>query len=158
MNIDHEKLRNAQSDIDFQRKHYREKIAKQNNDTSMAIIHLNENLEWYKYKSLDVYSGRRQNWIVSRLRNYFPNLDENILRRKLSRSGILTTFQVAVLLNSLIISLSVVICYCINYEDPIFYIIYALGTIIPCSIFTAIICTTYSESYWMRFFRIRKDL
>lgn len=158
MNIDHEKLRNAQSDIDFQRNHYREKIAKQNNDTSMAIVHLNENLEWYKYKSLDVYSGRRQNWIVGCLKNYFPNLDEKVLRSKLSRSGILTTFQVIVLLNTIIILLSVAFGYYLNYEDPIFYVPHSLGTMIPCAIFTVLILTAYSESYWMRFFRIRKDL
>lgn len=156
--MDNESLKNAQETVDKELSKYRNKVSKKTNDTVMALAHLTENIEWYKYKSLDEYSADRANYIVRKLWIHFPNMNDRVIKRRLLRYGILSLFHFIVFIVTCILLLSTGLTYLIDYEDKLMLIPHWVAAILFGTMFTLVSALIYEEHHWIRFFRVKKDL
>lgn len=156
--MNHESLKKAQESVDRELSKYRSTISNKKQDTVMALAHLTENIDWYRYESLDAYSGNRRDAIIRKLKRHFSDLDERIVRRRLTRYGFLSNFQFAIFLIVLIMSCSTILTYIIDYEDKILLVHHWGITLIICAFITIVGTIIHSENYWIRLYRVKKDL
>lgn len=156
--MNHDALKRAQDSVDRELNTYRSTLSKKNQDTIMALAHITENIDWYRYESLDDYSGNRQDAIIRKLKRHFSDLDERIVRRRLTRYGFLSNFQFAIFLIVLIMSCSTILTYVFDYEDKILLVPHWGVTLTIGAFITFVGTLIHSENYWIRLYRVKKDL
>lgn len=151
-------LKKAQDTVDRELNQYRSSISVKNKDTIEALAHLNENINWYRIKSLQECTGKRKRFVISRLRYHFSGLDERVISRRLTRYGFLSNLQFVMFLTVSMFILSLVSFYVIGYERIDFKILHFFLFFVFGLFGILIAWNVHSDGYFFRLYRVKKDL
>lgn len=145
----------AQTSVSEERNQYLEKLARSNDNTELAIIHLKNNINWYRHKYSDYNSSKRNSLILNEISRKFKNVNLVKLKSAISRKGILTNFQFLTSLITLMIftfSFSVYSLINSDYSSDARVFISFLSFMAHI-IITVVVGVMYDESHRIKLYR-----
>lgn len=145
----------AQTSVDEERKQYLEKIARSSDNTELAIIHLKNNINFYRHKYSDYKSSKRNSLILNEISRKFKNANLVKLKNAISRKGILTLPQLfwSMLILMITTFLTSIFLFKISDYSSDAVVFLSFLSFLAHLITTVVVLIVYDESHRIKLYR-----